>query len=146
MLSNDYDAIKLFTIFGGFETGYCDSGVLCGNISKPVSAYFEIASDWWDINEYKVGIQFNTENGGVSIAQGAGESCVAFAYGGDSLEITTGYYKIGFTHRTGVDFGSFTAGHYEQLYIRPIPIAGALLALEAAVSGVKIAAMPLALA
>ena len=82
---------------------------------------FTNASDWWKIWEYKVGIQLNGENGGVSFSGGMGENAISVSHGSVSTEFVCGINKIGFTKSFDADFGTRTGGSYYHEYIRTVP-------------------------
>ena len=127
--SNSYACFSWDTLFVGVESGLSTSGTMHGDISKPVSFYAETASEWWKVNEYKVGVQFNLGDGGCGFAVGFGETTLTLSCGdGRTFEIMGGANKFGITIYENANFGNHTADRYTHLYIRTLPTAG-LLAL-----------------
>ena len=128
ILSNTYKSFSLETLLGGAETGSATTGTTSGDVSKPISAFFETTSDWWQITDYKVGVQDNIGDGGFCYASGIGEYSCTFSFGNQAtIEFISGINKIGLTTYAGADFGNRTAGGYAHMYIRPIPIVGIYL-------------------
>lgn len=130
--ARQYESFKVNTLFGGEEHGFSTSCVVAGSVDKPISVYAQNASDWWKTNEYKIGIQVNVNNGGISFATGLGESCVTVSMQNRSYEFIAGTNKIGYTISAGVDFGNFTSESYYHQYVRTGPTALALVAIGAA--------------
>ena len=131
--ANEYESFKINTLFYGRESGTSTSCVLAGDISKPVSGYVQTASQWWKFNEHKVGVQINTNSGGVSVSTNLLETSVTVSSKNQSLEVIGGVNKIGYTKSTGVDFGNATAGVYVHEYIRTGPTALAVAGVAAAI-------------
>ena len=123
-----YKALSIETFWAGVEHGYATSFVITGSVDKPISFYAQNASDWWKVVEYKVGIQFNTDNGGINYSIGLGETSLTVANEDQSLEFIVGINKIGYTASYGVDFGNFTSESYYHAYIRTIPTVASVAA------------------
>lgn len=123
--SNNYASFGWDTLLGGVESGFSTSKTICGDVGKPISVYAENASDWWKLNEYKVGIQFNAGGSGCSVAYGLGENSINASFGnGTAIEIIGGVNKFGVTVYQNADFGKRTAGAYTHVYIRGLPTMG----------------------
>ena len=105
-----------------WEDGESETEVISGDVSKPISIVATKASDWWKIQEYKFGIQLNIGDGGFAISLNLIEVSATFSKDNESLEFLLGLNKIGFTKSTDVNFGNRTAGHYDHMYVRTIPL------------------------
>ena len=123
VLSQSYKNMQVDTVIYGYEDGSSTSKVISGNISKPFSVYIETSSNLWDLSNYKVGVQINTDSGGVSFSGNLSENNLAFSNNNNSIEFIYGYNKFGYTIKSGVDFANRTAELYMHEYIRTIPAA-----------------------
>ncbi len=129
VLENTYDMFEIRTFLGNIETGISTARRIAGDISKPISVFWQKASRWWKFWQNKLGIQLNIGNGGVSLSFGIGEISGSFSFGtGWTFELFAGIEKIGFTFTKYTDFGTHEGGDYYHMYIRTIPAALMLLA------------------
>lgn len=139
--TNTYDAISIGNIFGGEEHGVATSGVIAGDNNKPVVLYVQLASKWWHVWEYGVGITYNpNSNDSVSIMrQSTGGGSISWSHGNAATEIGANWDRISYTTFMDYNKENRTASFYHQWYLRTGPTAGLMAA--ATVTGVAAAAV-----
>ena len=139
--TNTYDAISIGNIFGGEEHGVATSGVIAGDNNKPVVLYVQLASKWWHVWEYGVGITYNpNSNDSVSIMrQSTGGGSISWSHGNAATEIGVNWDKISYTTFMDYNKENRTASFYHQWYLRTGPTAGLMVA--AVVTGAAAAAV-----
>lgn len=134
VLPQEHQSASIDTIFYGEETGVSTTSVVSGDISKPVSFYAETATEWWKINEYKLGLQINLKNGyGGSFSTNLSESSFSLSNGNNTFTGILGTNKIGYTISYDVNFSNRTASTYYHQYIRTLPTATVAVGVVAAV-------------
>ena len=114
--TNTYDAISIGNIFGGEEHGVATSGVIAGDNNKPVVLYVQLASKWWHVWEYGVGITYNpNSNDSVSIMrQSTGGGSISWSHGNAATEIGANWDRISYTTFMDYNKENRTASFYHQ--------------------------------
>lgn len=130
-VSNKYDSMSLDTLFGGYETGIDTSSLVGGDNEKPIVFYVQRASNWWKFNEYACGVSINSGSDGFAIGISITDVTVGVCTDDTSLDIIIGANKIGYTAKSGVDYGKHSAGSYAHFYIRTWTVAAVCYAAYA---------------
>ncbi len=102
-----------------------DANVKIGNDSSPISIYLTNATDWWKIWEYQVGIQIKIGKFSYTASSGIGEFNASIGWDDYSIDFQIGINKIG----VGVSQSIDGIIHYNQYYIRTIPLAIVLVCI-----------------
>lgn len=101
----------------------------------------QLASKWWHVWEYGVGITYNpNSNNSVSIMrQSTGGGSISWSHGNAATEIGANWDRISYTTFMDYNKENRTASFYHQWYLRTGPTAGLMVA--AIVTGVAAAAV-----
>lgn len=102
--------------FYGWEEGIRIRTTI-GDDSKPISAFFTNASNWWKICEYKVGLKLSIGKFSSSITIGLSELDFSYGWGGFEFETHMGLNKTGYTF----SYTNNGMTSYSNYYIRTIP-------------------------